>query len=472
MLAAVLTVGLAACGGNGTSSGDSSGSASSDTGSHRPDYVAEETDTGFVDTDGQFDYTAVDWAGPKGYVIVVPAGNTEAKKSAVDLQDFFKTAANVTLQIVTDSTKETDKEILVGKTKRSQSNTSLAEGELEVSVKGAKLVFDGGHDVTVDSAVHKFTRLAYEEGKAKVFKVKTDFSSTCFLDGYEYVWGDEFEAEEVDLTKWGFYAHMSGTPTCKISYDREIIDTADGRLKLHGIRYFDPADQNVQYKMPYSTVTKYNMNFIYGYCEIRARMPFFRGAWPSFWTQSTDQVSSKYGVTRTKKYFVEIDVFEVFGSEKGEVVSNIHKWYDPGQYDYANLHNAEGVTHTMWNKEKMIWTCKDVNTINQEYHTYGWEWNPYVMSFYVDQELIMTYDIVNSYDLSPDMTGFHDPEFVMFNSHLTAQDASFGVGRIEDNTDKLPSEYYIDYFRLYQKKDGKSKLFIDETVSGEYKDRV
>lgn len=79
MLAAVLTVGLAACGGNGTSSGDSSGSASSDTGSHRPDYVAEETDTGFVDTDGQFDYTAVDWAGPKGYVIVVPAGNTEAK---------------------------------------------------------------------------------------------------------------------------------------------------------------------------------------------------------------------------------------------------------------------------------------------------------------------------------------------------------------------------------------------------------
>jgi hypothetical protein len=163
-------------------------------------------------------------------------------------------------------------------------------------------------------------------------------------------------------------------------------------------------------------------------------------------------------------YFVEIDVFEVFGSPD-TVVSNIHKWYDGSIYNYWTENGLEpqDSNHTQWNKDKKVWVSPNRDTINQEYHTYGWEWTPKVMSFYVDSSLIMTYDIVNSYDLCKDMTGFHDPEFVMFNNHVTSTDSSYQVGLIEDSLDKLPSEYYIDYFRLYQKKDGKSKIWLDET---------
>lgn len=466
LLVAAIAFGLVACGGGGTEEP----SSSTDTGSHRPDYVEEvSTDTEWVDTDGDFDYETVDWDGPTGYVIVVPAGNSEAKDAAQILQNYYKAAANVTLQIVTDATKEKDKEILIGETKRSQSAKDLPEAEIKVSVQGQKLVFDGGHDVTVESAVNKFVRLAPEPNKAVTFSVTTDFSTTTFLEGYEYVWGDEFEGTDVDMTKWGWHAHMSGTTRAMISYDKDVINTGDGRLQLRAIRYFDPDREGTNYKMPYSTVTKFNMNFVYGYAEIRARMPFFKGAWPSFWTQSTDIVSSKYGVTRTPDYFVEIDVFEVFGSPD-KVVSNIHKWYNAQYYDYNAIHNIENATsnHTQWNKDKKVWQG-NAQTINQEYHTYGWEWNPKVMSFYVDGQLIMTYDIVNSYDKCADMTGFHDPEFVMFNNHVTTTDSSYQVGLIEDSLDKLPSEYFIDYFRLYQKK-GEGKIWIDETPNV-YKDR-
>ena len=459
LLVATLALSLFACG------GEVEPSSSQDTGSHRPDYEAKE-EAVWEDTDGDFKYETVDWDGPAGYVIVVPAGNKEAKDAATILQDYYQKTAEVTLQIVTDASAEKDKEILIGKTKRSQSAKDLPEGQLKVSVQGSKLVFDGGHDVTVESAVNKFVRLAPEKGKALTFDVTTDFSTTVFLDGYEYVWGDEFEGTDVDMTKWGWHAHMGGTARSMISYDKDVIDAGDGRLKLRAIRYFDPSREGVCYKMPYSTVTKFNMNFVYGYAEIRARMPFFKGAWPSFWTQSTDIVSSKFGVKRTPMYFVEIDVFEVFGSPD-TVVSNIHKWYDSNYYDYFAENNLEkpegGSNHTQWNKDKEVWVSPNRDTLNREYHTYGWEWTPKVMSFYVDGSLIMTYDIVKSYDLCKDMTGFHDPEFVMFNNHVTSTDSTYQVGLIEDSLDKLPSEYFIDYFRLYQKKDGKSKIWLDET---------
>lgn len=467
MLALCLVVGLAACTGG-----------TEDTTSHRPDFPVPEEDTGWVDTDGHFDTETVKWAGPEGYVIVVPSGNAEARKSAIDLQDYFKTAANVTLQIVTDATAPVEKEILIGKTNRKESNKALAEADLEVSVKGSKVVIDGGHDVTVDSAVLKLIRTQPGKEEIATFKVTTDFSTVPVAEelenkeDYVYVWGDEFENEEVDNTKWSWHQHMSGSGKAIVSSDRDVIDNGDGRLKLRGIRYFDPEKEGVQFKMPLSTTTKQHMTFVYGYAEIRARMPFFKGAWPSFWTQSNDELSSKFGVERTKKYFVEIDVFEVFGSPEGKVVPNIHKWYNKAHYDYETIHNKPGITHTAWHyngNKTTFWTSPTPETINQEYHTYGWEWTPKVMSMYVDGKITMTYDITKTFDDCPDMTGFHDPEFVMFNNHVTTDDMSYTVGLITDSLDMLPSEYFIDYFRLYQKK-GEGKVWIsDELV--EYPNR-
>ena len=351
LMVGVLALGLAACGSSGQGNEASS---------WRPDPKPQQEEEKFVDTDGVFEYETVDWAGPQGYVIVVPAGDSNAKKSAEYLQSYYSEVHEITLQIVTDAAKEAEKEILVGKTNRSQSAKDMAENELQVSVKDGKLVFDGGHYVTVDSAVKKFARKLPAVNKAYTFKVTTDFASTIDLEDYEYVWGDEFEAADIDYTKWDFEARMGGCATNEISWDNTAIDVSDGRLKLMVSHYFSPRVQGIEYKSPYSVLHKYHMNYLYGYCEIRAKMPFEKGLWPSFWGLSACNLSGVDG-GKTKDYGVEVDIFEIFGTEES-VVPNIHKWYRP-DYDYNKTHNAPkdaDKNHTQYPADlRLTWEWSD-----------------------------------------------------------------------------------------------------------------
>lgn len=461
-----LVLGLAACG--GPSSSKPVDSSSDDTVSWREpaEIVTEER---FVDTDGDFEYKFVDWASPEGYTIIVPTGDTQARKSANTLKNFISSKYSVDLSIKTDAASPSEKEILIGKTKRSESNKDLEEGQLEVSIKDKKLVFDGGHPITVNSAVEKFVRLAPEKGKAATFNLKTDFAATA-LDGYKYVWGDEFEGTDVDFTKWDFEARMQGTASIELSWDKDTINVEDGRLKLVSHRYFNPKNESTQYRVPYSTLTKYKMNYVYGYAEIRCRMPFFSGSWPSFWAVSGFIKDGKYDATAQSDwdYGIEIDIFEAFG--KDTILSPaMHRWYKAENYDYDSKHETAAGNHTSFGGKDTTFPAWDwaehgsqATKIDQEYHIYGFEWTKKEIAMYVDGEKYATYDLSKSWDEYNDMSHFHDPIHLIFNNHLMANDSSLKETVIDQDKTKLPGEYFIDWIRVYQKP-GVGKIYIDET---------
>lgn len=463
IMAAVLTVTLAACTGNQGDVQQSGGIEDRKPYEQKDDGAFQYTE----DTDGDFEYKEVSWEGPKGYVIVVPASNSEAKTTAETLQGYFKRYAGVTLSIVTDKTAESEKEILIGKTSRGDSNKDLAEAKLEVSVKGKKLVFDGGHDVTVDSAVKKFTRLTYNEGKAYAYSLETDFKSTPGIEGmedYVYVWGDEFEEaryDDINWTKWRFQHGMTGTNEIITSTDRCVADIDDGRLQLFAINYYNVEQPQRRYVVPWSVSTGYTMAFVYGYAEIRAKVPFLKGTWPSWWGGSGTKVPGARGTT---EYHTEIDIFEIFGSDDA-VVPNLHKWYE--DYDYAGNHNVEeqhsasGTDYSYHFKQ-----YQDVSNLSNEYHVYGFYWNPKEMSMWVDGNKYTTFDMNKSWDLYSDMQGFHDPSYLMFNNHVFSDDSSFRPNVITNNVDVLPAEYFIDYFRLYQKP-GEGRIYTETNPTAE-----
>lgn len=421
--------------------------------SYREKYEQKE-EKEFVDTDGDFKYEEVDFKVSDDYIIVYPKGNTENEKSAHTLAEFFKDKYALELTVANDSTAEKENEIIIGKTSRKESKSDLKENKLSVSLEGKKLVFSGGHDVTVKSAVEKFVRLAPKKGKAVTFELETDFVATK-LDGYEYVWGDEFEGSSLDKTKFTLMEHMTGSGSMLVSTDSDVIRVEDGRLKLFGIRYFDQQREGTQYKVPASVSTVYNMNFTYGYAEIRARVPFQHGAWPSFWAKSNQ---SPYVNSANENYTIEVDIFEIFGSLT-DVVPNLHKWYR--KYDYDAIHNKNTGKHTqLSSKEKDIYSFEESDTLSYEYHTYGMEWTSKEISMFVDGEKYETFDITKSFDLNPDMAPFaKHPLFLIFNNHLMPEDGDYVTTLVKD--DELPTEYFIDYLRVYQKP-GVGKLYIDE----------
>ena len=460
ILVLLMILGLAACAG-----GDGPDSSSEDASSYREPYVADVApqEEEWVDTDGDFEYKTVEWAGPAGYNIVFPAGNEELKVVAEYLQDYYTRVHDVTLKIVTDASAATDKEILIGKTNRKESKADLKEGELSASLQGNKLVFIGGHDVTSEAAVKRFTRLFPDKNEAFTFSLETDFTTVPDVEGlenYKYVWGDEFEDwYDIDYGKWTFRSGMSGSKSAKISTDRDVIEVSDGRLKIRSINYFNHNEPEVLFKMPWSTATYQTFNFLYGYAEIRARIPFFKGAWPSFWGGSATQI-----VPRNPLWHAEVDVFEIFGSED-TVVPNIHKWYK-SSYNYWTENGLEHQekNHTQWgSKTTWLWGKHgaDLDNLDNEYHVYGYEWTPTEVSMWVEGEKYMTFDITTSYDKNDNMDAFRDPIFLMFNMHVFADDADYQPNLINDNIECLPAHYGIDYYRVYQKKDKASRIWVE-----------
>lgn len=443
----------------GCASGSATDSASSnntDDYKHRQ-LPEKEEDVVYEDNDHLFDFKTENWSGPEGYVIVVPDGNKQAKKTAVLLQDYYKDSLNIDLSIVTDKVNAVEKEIIIGKTNRDESNKTIKESDINVSVQGEKLVFDAGHNVTVDTAVKKYIRLAPKANEAKTFSLSTDFKST--LDnGYKYVWGDEFEGIGLDSNNWELIQKMAGNEVVEVSTDKAVVDVQDGRLKMHAISYFNKYKQKVEYRVPCSVVTQNKMNFVYGYAEIRARVPYSQGVWASWWTQGEGSL----GPRKNFDYMLEIDIYEIFKTY--EKTSYLIQWF-PSEFDYNSKYEPEktpGVstsvtTGTLPNSGN-VYRFDPSPSLNYEYHIYGFEWTPTEMIMTVDGTVNARYDITKPFSKHEDTSGFHDPQFFIFNNHLFYPGVSESDVSISTSPQSLPACHYIDYIRLYQK-DGVGKLY-------------
>lgn len=279
-----------------------------------------------------------------------------------------------------------------------------------------------------------------------------DNSSEGLVDmtGYKYVWGDEFDGNKLDPSKWTLRADMSGQSDLALCGEEnpEVMRVEDGNLKLCAIKNSGDGDEK-QYSTCYSVTTFNKMRFRYGYLEISARVPYMQGAWPSFWLKSL-----KDDICPPPKadYMAEIDVFEVFSSRR-KAVPNLHKWYP---YN-VTLESGYETSHTQGgdlidNSQKEPYVFKDFKNLNNEYHTYGFEWTPEYMAMSVDGKVYCTYDINSNFDGCSDMSGFHDALYILFNNHIFTENSSWVPNGAEvDERTVFPINYWIDYIRLYQK---------------------
>ncbi len=405
-----------------------------------------------------------------GYTIVYPSGDDYGLHLAKKVQNYYSKKAGVTLNIVDDSTTETEKEILIGDTNRYK--TSLTEQEYAVTFKGTKLIFEAGHQATLEKAVTLFISQNYvPRAVNELSGVAKDFVSTLSIDNktYSYVWGDEFDGNFLDLSKFTHDYHGLGAEThytegsyvsYKADQNTKYSKVANGTFTM---RAEMDSDGNV--KNSASICTTYSMWYKYGYAEMRAKIPLKHGAWPAWW--ATDHCETVYNHPfgfENKKYLTEIDMFEAFGSAKGEIKANIHKWYNNGYTQnvinaglpnsFLTLTDSSGnaVKHT----ETMLSGIPNSAIIStkNEYHIFGFLWTPEKIQILLDGVPYATFDLTDEdlIDSYSDNSGYNDPMHLIFDNWLYL-DGCFGADSSGNNHAKLsdfPMEYSIDYIRLYQ----------------------
>jgi len=267
--------------------------------------------------------------------------------------------------------------------------------------------------------------------------------------GRRLVWHDEFDGPGIDFDKWGFDRTMSAADR---EYDNseKYCRVEDGMAHLQVWR----SDKDgCNYTLSEGFNTGDTMVFKYGYLEMRARIPFRHGAWPSFWMTANTPF-------RKASWMSEIDIYEVFSNDRS-VVSNLHKW---GGGQHVMLPGGEGSLNRAY-------TFEDYENLNNEFHVYGFEWDAREMSFYVDGYKYTTYPIAldNGGDFAPDVhtgvDGFHDFHRVIINNEIFSPGSSWKPDPwVLTDEDEMPIDYYIDWIRLYQK-DGEEIRLKDEIAA-------
>lgn len=277
--------------------------------------------------------------------------------------------------------------------------------------------------------------------------------NTNLSDKYEYVWGDEFGEDYLNGNKWAISAKMGDNPSKGFynNKDEKVIAVEDGNLRLTAYK-----DDEGNYHVPTSVITRNSMNFKYGYVEIRAKLPLQTGVWSSFWAlsvQASANVSSL--ATAEGAHIAEIDMFEVY--DTNQVSGGIIKWASPGWYP-TGMNKAQSVR---------------VPSAN-EYHIYGYEWTPTEINYYYDGVLYARFDITESWTnpgeygkgidgwtyLNADKTEtnmdcFREPQYLVFNNHLFYEGVSNASTSIAiSNPDFKRADYLIDYCRVYQLPEG------------------
>ncbi|MBR4099420.1 MAG: glycoside hydrolase family 16 protein [Clostridia bacterium] len=283
---------------------------------------------------------------------------------------------------------------------------------------------------------------------------------------YNLVWNDEFTGKNINKNKWCYPNAFTDSKYTQMlllteDQDSDVIGVSDGFLKMNAKRYYSSGNSQIQYATAKAFGTQDTMNLRYGYVEMRAKVPYKKGAFGAFWAIGKPSLTP----ARTRNYYVEIDFFECFGSQN-EIWPNVHKWYDKAN-PVSHSHIYPTWNTVVGNTKYGKYTFDNYQNLSDEYHLYAFEWTPKFIKMYVDGKSYATFDIEKSFDahltngtdetyknvLLPaeknNMDGFHDYIYLLWQNLIYTPDLNDASVAVNKNTE-FPFEYWIDYVRVYQ----------------------
>ena len=241
-------------------------------------------------------------------------------------------------------------------------------------------------------------------------------------DGYRMVFSDEFRGSSLDTGKWNS-SYRWGPHWIINSEQQFYVDRINDPNFGHNPFSFDGEHLNITAQrtpdylrskasnQPYlsGALTTYNkFRMRYGYVEIRARLPRGQGLWPAFWLLHQHDNDRR----------PEIDVMEMLGHQPN-LVYNTYHWVENGSA-------RRSPSFEVWGPD-----------YSQDYHTYGMQWEPGRITWFVDGEM---------------RNQFLDGNVSWEEMYLLVNLAVGGWWPGNPNQEtQFPATMSIDYIRAYQR---------------------
>ncbi len=240
---------------------------------------------------------------------------------------------------------------------------------------------------------------------------------------YQMVFAEEFDTTTLDFERWNS-AYLWGKDLVINSEEQYYVDVENepdfgyNPFKLNGetltieaIRTPDELRDKAN-GQPYlsGVLTSYDsFQFTYGYVEARAKLPYGKGFWSAFWLLNAFYVDLR----------PEIDIMEHIADDRDVVFHTYHYYDAAGELRSTESMETAGVD------------------FSSEFHTYGVEWRPGTLIFYVDgvEQRRVSDPNVSAQDM-----------YIILNTAV----GGWWPGSPDESTE-FPSRYEIDYVRAYQR---------------------
>ena len=241
---------------------------------------------------------------------------------------------------------------------------------------------------------------------------------------WDLLFSDEFDASSLDSEKWTTCYWWSdegctGEGNNELQwYQPDDVQLSDGVLTLRAQERTISSTEGKTYQWTSGMITTGRSSsnralpakfvFQYGYAEIRAKVPSGQGLWPAFWM-----------LPETHRSRPEIDVMELLGHEPETIYMHFH--YNDDKEERRRTNSR--------------WTGPD---FSKEWHTFAVDWQPDAIIWYVD---------------GIERARYRDSQYIPNEPMYLLLNLAVGGDwpGSPDSSTPFPSEYEIDYVRVWKR---------------------
>lgn len=313
---------------------------------------------------------------------------------------------------ITDYTLVTDRDLTLTPVKGALGQTLKIDGQSQDSLFVSKeSLFGEVHTVPIEVT-------SQDRSRRMVYRLHIELVPSVPGSGYTLAFEDEFNGSELNNSQWYYRAGSNAYTDNK----KDNVSVSDGFLRIALKK--EPAGTGGKAYSGGGIITKPLLG--YGYYETRFKQWNKEGFHSSFWIAGLNQrVSVLDGdqlYSPSTDYQVnEIDGFEIDTSHPDGLMTAGHYWW-PGD---AHLTYVPYTTY------------KEVDS-SDGYHTYGMEWTPTKIKFYVDGKMFRE-------EFYP---GPHGAGTQGRGQHLWLTSLVYKLPVADED---LPAEVTYDYFKFYTK---------------------